>query len=168
MASLSNSVRCTGIQRFRNSFFAWLHGRWVTLGWAFILFLFFFFNLVTDAVLLQCRHLTAVEAEDLYLSREQIVDKQQQRKVLQLDKEPHTCSAGTVPGCWLPVLLSLPLLPLAHGPVPLKVSRDYAVNTTPTIYFPSMKGNETTCFAYTVLWRAIRWYWWCFDCWHLF
>lgn len=119
-------------------------------------FSFFFFNLVTDTVLLQCRHLTAVEAEGLYLSREQIVYKQQQRKVLQLDTEPHTCSAGTVPGCWLPVLLSLPLLPLAHGPVPRKVSRDYAVNTNPTIYFPSMKGNETTCFAYTVLWRAIR------------
>lgn len=118
--------------------------------YSFSLF-FFFFNLVTDTVLLQCRHLTAVEAEGLYLSREQIVYKQQQRKVLQLDTEPHTCSAGTVPGCWLPVLLSLPLLPLAHGPVPRKVSRDYAVNTTPTIYFPSMKGNETTCFAYTVL-----------------
>lgn len=68
---------------------------------------FVFFSPFADAILLQCRHLTAVEAKDLYVSTEQINCSNESFSTLSF--------AGTVLVCRLAALCSIPLLLLFHG-----------------------------------------------------
>lgn len=68
---------------------------------------FVFISSFTDAILLQCRHLTAVEAKDLYVSTEQKNSSNESFSTLSF--------AGAVPVCRLAALCSIPLLLQVHG-----------------------------------------------------